>query len=686
MGHPAKRVGKRATRADGRPSVCLTMIVKDETAVIERCLRSVRPFIDCWSIVDTGSTDGTQRLIATTLASLPGELHERPWKDFGHNRTEALTLARAFADYSLVIDADETFDVPEGFAFPELTADGYYTRHRGSNSVVTFDLLQLLKADARWRYEGVLHEVAVCDGPHRTALLTGPVCMGHFDGARNQVDSKQKYARDAALLERALEQEPDNARYRYYLARSYRDAEMPEQALENFAKRADMGGWDEEVWHSLHLMGVVSADLNKYHAAVASQLRAHQLRPQRAEALCALAQLHRTREEHHLSYLFARQAARIPRPDDRLFVDDSVYRWRALDELSIAAYWVGEYEESQKATRELLQRDAFPAGERPRIEKNLRFAEQKLGRSDASKPSPAMPSGGLASPPPTPPKIESATLLQLVPLDRPIRIVDVGSSPVDGPPPYQPIVDQVPTELIGFEPNPDARAELRARLKPNETLLADALGDGGSHTLHFCNAPGMNSLLEPDLTVLEKFHLFADFGTVIRTETVSTKRLDDLQGVRPIDFLKLDVQGFEKAILEHGRESVRGCLVVHTEAAFVPMYRNQPCLGEIDTLLRELGFIAHTIFSLKRWGVMPLLVDGDPRKGHNQILDGDIVYVRNFFDLAGWESGDIARLAHILHFAYGSFDVVYYLLRELTRRRFVPTETQHRYLELVGLR
>lgn len=662
------------------------MIVKNETAVIERCLRSVRPFVDCWSIVDTGSTDGTQRLIAKSLVGLPGELHERPWKDFGHNRTEALDLARAWADYSLVIDADETFEVPEGFAFPALTADGYFTRHRGSNSAVTFELLQLLKSSAPWRYEGVLHEVAVCDGPHRTEILAGPLCIGHFDSARNQGDPKQKYARDAELLERALEQQPDNARYRYYLARSYRDAGVPEKALENFAKRVDMGGWEEEVWHSLHLMGVVAAELNKYHAAVAAQLRAHQQRPQRAEALCALAHLHRTREEHQLSYLFARQAARIPRPDDRLFVDDSVYLWRALDELSIAAYWVGEYEESRLAAQELLKGDALPASERARVEKNLNFAAQKLGQGTRTPALAPQTTFGVVSPLSTKPERESRSLLQLVPLDRPIRIVDVGSSPVDGAPPFQPLVDRVPTEVIGFEPNPDARAELLAQAKPNETVLPDALGDGGTHTLHFCNAPGMNSLFEPDLSVLEKFHLFAEFGTVVRTEKVSTKRLDDVEGIRPMDFIKLDVQGFEKTILEHGQQTLKGCLVVHTEAAFVPMYRNQPCFGEVDTLLRGLGFVTHTIFSAKRWGVAPLLVEGNPRKSFNQLLDGDIVYVRNFFDLSRWASDEIARLAHILHFTYGSFDVVYYLLRELTLRRVVAAETQHRYLELCGLR
>jgi FkbM family methyltransferase len=526
----------------------------------------------------------------------------------------------------------------------------------------------------------VLHEVALCEGPHRTAVLDGPLCVGHFDSARNQLDPKEKYARDAALLERALEQEPGNARYRYYLACSYRDAGMPEKALESFALRADMGGWDEEVWHSLHLMGVLAAELDKYHAAVAAQLRAYQLRPRRAEPLCALAQLHRARKEHHLSYLFARQAVRIPRPDDRLFVDESVYAWRSLDELCVAAYWVGEYAESRDAAQELLRGDAMPPDQRARIRENLNFAEEKLGARPKAPPAVI----GTPAPPPAPPP-GRPTLLQLVPLDRPLRIVDVGSSPIDGPPPYQPLVDAVPTELIGFEPNPDARAQLQSELKPHQIVLPDAVGDGKRHALHFCRAPGMNSLLEPDPTVLEKFHLFGDFGSVLQTELVSTKRLDDLDEVGVIDFLKLDVQGFEKAILENGKSKVRGCLVVHTEAAFVPMYRGQPCLGELDTLLRELGFVAHTIFSLKRWGVAPLVIDGNPRRGLNQLLDGDIVYVRSFFDLEGWKDAEIVRLSHILHFTYGSFDVVYYLLQELLRRRVIAPQVPRDYLELVGL-
>ena len=125
--------------------------------------------------------------------------------------------------------------------------------------------------------------------------------------------------------------------------------------------------------------------------------------------------------------------------------------------------------------------------------------------------------------------------------------------------------------------------------------------------------------------------------------------------------------------------------MVHTEAAFVPMYRGQPCVGEVDTLLRELGFVAHTIYSLKRWGVAPLLVQNNPRRGINQLLDGDLVYVKNFFDLTQWTDADLARLSHILHFVYGSFDVVYYLMQELTRRRVISSQALRDYADLAGI-
>ena len=89
------------------PRIVLTMIVKNETAVLKRSLGSVRGLVDSWCIVDTGSTDGTQDMVRELMADIPGELHERPWVDFAHNRSEALELSRPLGEYSLMLDADD---------------------------------------------------------------------------------------------------------------------------------------------------------------------------------------------------------------------------------------------------------------------------------------------------------------------------------------------------------------------------------------------------------------------------------------------------------------------------------------------------------------------------------------------------------------------------------------------------
>ena len=137
-------------------TICLDMIVKNEAPVILRCLDSVRPIIDYWVIVDTGSTDGTQDIIRQHLKDIPGELIERPWLDFAHNRTEALERARGHGDYVFVIDADEVLEITGGFKMPHLTADSYNVEvHYGGYSYLR---KQLVNNALPWCYKGVLHE------------------------------------------------------------------------------------------------------------------------------------------------------------------------------------------------------------------------------------------------------------------------------------------------------------------------------------------------------------------------------------------------------------------------------------------------------------------------------------------------------------------------------------------------
>lgn len=366
-----------------RQSICLNMIVKNEARVIERCLRSVRPFITTWVIVDTGSTDGTQDKIGRLLPDVPGELHNRPWVHFGHNRSEALALARDKADYILLIDADEVLEYEPDFRLPPLTKDLYRTKHFSGGSTTTFFRPQLLRGNMPFRYEGVLHEYVECDLPFESAELKGIGCRGMFDGARNQ-DARAKYEADAKLLEAALRTEPDHQRYAFYLAQSYRDAGMRTKAIEAYEKRVKMAGWAEEVYYSLHQIALLLEVEGESRANVtAAYLRAFEARPTRAEPLTELARVYRQAGNYATAHLFAERATRIKRPDDILFLDESVYVWRALDELSIASYYIGDYRTSAALAERLLAEGQLPEKQRPRVIENLNFARKKLAELGA---------------------------------------------------------------------------------------------------------------------------------------------------------------------------------------------------------------------------------------------------------------------------------------------------------------
>ncbi len=113
------------------------MIIKDESKVIERCLRSVMPHIDSWAIVDTGSTDGTQDLVRRIMAGVPGELAERTWVDFATNRNQALDLARQHGDYALIIDADDILETDRDFSWRDLDARGIPVRAGSSANALS---------------------------------------------------------------------------------------------------------------------------------------------------------------------------------------------------------------------------------------------------------------------------------------------------------------------------------------------------------------------------------------------------------------------------------------------------------------------------------------------------------------------------------------------------------------------
>ncbi len=350
------------------------MIVRNEAHVVSEVLDCVAPYITTWVIVDTGSEDGTQKVILEHLANqgIPGELFERPWQNFGYNRSEALELAAGRADYIWVIDADDL--VIGTLDFSNLTADSYDLRY-GPPDGFTYWRPQLFRDGLPWRYEGVVHEFIACDQPeHRERLLGDYYIDSRRLGGRNL--DPDKYARDRDLLLAEMERDPDDARSAFYLAQSYFDLSDFANARIWYERRAAMGGWEEEVYYSLFRAGESMLRLGEPWPQIQDVLlRAHESRPSRAEALYTLAKHYRQEGRFELGHLFASRAAACPLPQhDILFVWAAVHTWSALDEQAVCASQLGLHAEAFALCRRLLACDNLPPDDRARIAANRDFS------------------------------------------------------------------------------------------------------------------------------------------------------------------------------------------------------------------------------------------------------------------------------------------------------------------------
>ena len=316
--------------------LCLNMIVKNEMANLPRCLEAVADHIDCWVIGDTGSTDGTQDFIKSFFAArnLPGELHEFPFLNFEQARNAALDHAYASPlayDYLLFDDADMELMVEDSGFREGLDGPGYRLLQR-SDSGLAYWNTRLVRRDAGARYHGVTHEYL--DVPGGVQELRRVWYMDHASGS-NRVD---KFERDARLLLEALEKDPENHRYWFYLAQSYRDAGRTAEAAVAYAKRAAMGGWDEEAWNARLQEARCLRKLGDEPGFIGQALAAFNQRPQRAEPLYDLARFYRDKGMNDASVLFSEAGLAIKRPEqDILFIEDYAYTTGLLEEYAIAA-------------------------------------------------------------------------------------------------------------------------------------------------------------------------------------------------------------------------------------------------------------------------------------------------------------------------------------------------------------
>jgi glycosyltransferase involved in cell wall biosynthesis len=344
------------------------MIVRNEFLTIEQCFDSVAPYIDYWVIVDTGSNDGTQEKIISLMRdkyNIPGELHERPWRDFGFNRTEAITLANGKSDYLLVIDADDTLECQDTKVWEKLTADAY--RVRIVLDGVNFFRTQLFKNDWSWRYKGVLHEYLQAPHGATEATLEGAVMHARVSSdKRDAIKGVDKYLNDAKIFQKAIEETPMekdedlHRRYWFYLAQSLRDGEDYEGALNAYTERALLGGWDQEVWFSLYMCARLKWSLERSVEEIqAAYLLAWENRPHRLEPIYYFIRWLMENDRILFAYTLCQMAIQTTGTKDVLFVENAIWEWKLPFTWSLLQFKMGRIRDAKKTMETLLDLPIF---------------------------------------------------------------------------------------------------------------------------------------------------------------------------------------------------------------------------------------------------------------------------------------------------------------------------------------
>jgi glycosyltransferase involved in cell wall biosynthesis len=329
--------------------ISLVMIVKNEEKILGKCLESVRDIVDEFVIVDTGSADATKEIILRY-----GELHEIPFENFVKTKNDALSLATG--DYILFMDADET--VIEGLEYlREYAEEGkhdcvYAKIIEGEPVSNSYYRARLWRNNGSYKFQGPnVHEVLTGEGG---SIRDGRISVRHSHAHRESQSYPERFRMYIELLKSFLEDNPDDERATFYLARTYKDLDEYLNAIQYYNAYLDLDGdFRDERWQAAYDMAVCWKAQGEYERAEDACDLAISIDDRRAEAFVLLGQMHYELQE------WAQAANRfedaiVPIPEDVvLFLDPRAYYEVPLDYLVLVYDRLKDYRAGAEAAAKL---------------------------------------------------------------------------------------------------------------------------------------------------------------------------------------------------------------------------------------------------------------------------------------------------------------------------------------------
>jgi tetratricopeptide (TPR) repeat protein len=341
----------------------LVMIVKNSAPTISEVLTRVLPYIDEWTILDTGSTDGTQGIIKECMKNKRGNLYEEPFVDFKVSRNRSLDLAGNSCIYNLILD--DTY-ILEGGDFLRNTLREYRDNKDVKSFCIpivsnftSYDSCRIIRTDSGLRYIFKIHEVIGVKEPSLRISIEN-ACLRDPDSDYMKNRTHNRMSLDLKLLKEEKKEDPENPRHLFYIGQTYVTMKQYERAIKWYRKRINSPyvGFDEEIYNAKFRIGIISEinlgkDWNECHQLY---LDAYNYYPHRAEPLLLIADHYYREKNYEMAYIYTRRAYEKPFPHQNgLFVEKNYYDFETPNMLTNLCYYVGDYALGQEATEKALQ-------------------------------------------------------------------------------------------------------------------------------------------------------------------------------------------------------------------------------------------------------------------------------------------------------------------------------------------
>ena len=176
-------------------------------------------------------------------------------------------------------------------------------------------------------------------------------------------------------------------------------------------------------------------------------------------------------------------------------------------------------------------------------------------------------------------------------------------------------------QYVGFEPDERSETELNFsnESNSNKKIFRKAVWEYSKLLkINLAKKPQVSSVFLPDMNYLDLFPN-PDRFNIERTIELESIKLDDLN-LEASDFIKLDIQGSELAVLKGANNVLEKCLGLEVELEFFQIYKEQPLFGEIVNYLKDHNFIFIDFVNIIRW-------ERDAFDGYGQSIFADGLFL-----------------------------------------------------------